>query len=66
MVVITLLWMLYLIWKQCRIISQPNLDFKEIALAQADDAELTAYGIKAVPVPMADITVLCDVSTGTP
>ena len=54
-------------------VSQPNMDFKEIALAQTDGAELkqlmesySSLSFKAVPVPTADITMLCDVSTGTP
>ena len=54
-------------------ISQPNIDFKEIASGQTDDAELkqlmesnSFLSFKAIPVPAADITMLCDVSTGTP
>ena len=54
-------------------ISQPNIDFKEIALAQTDDAELkqlmesnSSLSFKAIPAPAADITMLCDVSIGTP
>ena len=54
-------------------ISQPNIDFKEIALAQMYDAELkqlmesnSSLSFKAIQVPAADITMLCDVLTGTP
>ena len=54
-------------------VSQPNIDFKEIALAQTDDAELkqlmesnSSLSFKSVSVPTADITMLCDVSTGPP
>ena len=51
----------------------PNVDFKEIALAQMDDAEVkqlmesnSSLSFKAIPVPTADTIMLCDVSTGTP
>ena len=44
-----------------------------IALAQTDDAELKQLtesnswlSLKTVPVPTADVTMLCDMSTGTP
>ena len=54
-------------------VSQPRVDFEEIALAQKDDAELkqltesnSSLSFKPVPVPTADITIICDVSTGTP
>ena len=53
-------------------ISQPNR-LQRIALAQTDDAELkqlmesnSSLSFKVVPVPTADITMLCDVSTGAP
>ena len=54
-------------------VSQPRVDFEEIALAQKDDAELkqltesnSSLSFKTVPVPTGDITIICDVSTGTP
>ena len=54
-------------------VSQPHVDFEEIALAQKDDAELkqltesnSSLSFKPVSVPMADITIICDASTGTP
>ena len=54
-------------------VSQPNIDFIEIALAQTDNAELiqlmkskSFLSFKGVPVPTTDITMLCDVSRGTP
>ena len=49
------------------------IDFKAIALAQTDDAELKQLtesnswlSLKTVPVPTANVTMLCDMSTGTP
>lgn len=54
-------------------VSQLNMDFKEIGLPQMDGAELkelmvlnSSLSFKIVRVPTADITMLCDVSTGTP
>ena len=51
----------------------PSIDFTEIAQAQKDDPELkqltetnSSLSLKNVPVPTTDITMICDVSTGTP
>ena len=50
-----------------------SIDFTEIAHAQKDDAELqqltapnSSLSLKEVPVPTADTTMICDVSTGAP
>ena len=49
------------------------IDFKAIALAQTDDAELkqltesnSSLSLKTVPVTTANVTMLCDMSTETP
>ena len=51
----------------------PPIDFTEIANAQKDDAELqqliesnSSLSFKEVPVPTTDVTMICDISTGTP
>ena len=51
----------------------PPIDFTEIAEAQKEDPELkhltdsnSSLSLTNVPVPTADITMICDVSTGTP
>ena len=50
-----------------------TIDLAEIAHAQKNDTELTqltesnsSLTLKEVPVPTADVTMVCDISTGTP
>ena len=49
-----------------------TIDFVELAAAQTDNAELqrlrssSSLDLKDMPLPMAEATIVCDVSTGTP
>ena len=51
----------------------PVADFKAMATAQLEDPEIQKFGtngssltLQPMPVPTSDVTILCDVSTGTP
>ena len=51
----------------------PVVDFKVMAAAQQEDPEIQLFttpgsslSLQPMPVPTSDVTVLCDVSTGTP
>ena len=58
------------------IISQPQsttIDFKQLATSQQEDSQLkpltqgsSSLLLKHIPAPTTDVTLLCDVSTGTP
>ena len=51
----------------------PVIDFKAMSLAQQEDPEIqqleasgSSLSLQPMPVPTSDVTILCDVSTGTP
>ena len=51
--------------------STPSVDFAAMARAQQDDPDLpnsadSSLQLRQIPLPMADTTLLCDMSTGTP
>ena len=51
--------------------STPSVDFAAMARAQQDDPDLpnsadSSFQLRQIPLPTADTTLLCDMSTGTP
>ena len=51
----------------------PVIDFKAMSLAQQEDPEIqqlkasgSSLSLQPMPLPTSDVTILCDVSTGTP
>jgi len=51
----------------------PVVDFKAMAAAQQEDPDIQKFRtngssltLQPMPIPTSDVTILCDVSTGTP